>query len=171
MLEGISLALVFTRSTTTGGSDLVSRLIQLKYPHFSVGRLLLMIDGVVLVASAIVYQNIENALYGLIVIFTSTRVIDSILYGLDAGKVMLIISERYTEIAGRIGEELERGCTFLEGRGSYTQKSRPVMLCAVRKAQFVEVKKIVRAVDPGAFMLALEANEIIGEGFKDIARE
>lgn len=168
VLEGFGLAAVLARGSTTGGSDIASRLIQLKYPHISVGKLLLVVDGMVLAASAIVYQNIESALYGLIVIFTAGRVIDSTLYGLDAGKVMMVVSERFREISEEISGRLGRGCTILEGRSGYTGSQRDVLFCAVRKPQFIILKRIVRAIDPNAFLVALEANEIIGEGFKPI---
>lgn len=166
LFEGIGLALIFMRGSTTGGSDVASRLIQLKFPHVSVGKLLMVVDGCVLVASAIVYRNIENAMYGLLAIFTSTRIIDSILYGLDLGKVMMIISNDHRKIADRVNTEMERGCTILEGRGSYTNESRPVLMIAVSRQQFFILKKIVYQVDPAAFVLALDATEIIGEGFK-----
>lgn len=166
VLQGVGLALVFMRGSTTGGTDVASRLIQLKFPHMPVGKLMIAVDGFVLVASAVVYRNIENALYAMIVIFVGGRIIDSLLYGLDMGKVMMIISVRQQEIAGRISDELERGCTVLEGHGSYTGADRPVLLCAVRKQQYIALKKIVWSVDPQAFMFALDATEIIGMGFK-----
>lgn len=164
--QGVGLALVFMRSSTTGGTDVASRLIQLRFPHVPVGTLMIAVDGLVLIASAVVYRNIENALYAMIVIFVGGRIIDSLLYGLDTGKVMMIISVHQQQIARKIHDELERGCTVLDGRGSYTGSERPVLLCAVRKQQYIELKKIVWSVDPNAFMFALEATEIIGEGFK-----
>lgn len=167
VLGGAGLALVFLRGSTTGGTDIASRLIQLKFPYVSVGKLMLCVDGAVLLASAIVYRNIESALYGLIVIFTLGRVVDSVLFGMDRGKVMMIVSDFHSEIAGRIHRNLERGCTVLEGQGAYTSQNRPVLLCAVRKQQFIPLKKIVYAVDPAAFVLVLDATEIIGEGFKE----
>lgn len=168
VLEGIGIAMVFMRSSTTGGTDVASRLIQLKFPNVPVGKLMMAVDACVLVSAAIVYQNIENALYGLITIYACTRVIDSILYGLDTGKVMMITSVKYEEIAKKVHTELGRGGTILDGKGSYTGNDRPVLLCAVRKSQFYELKKLVHGIDPDAFMVALEANEIIGEGFKSI---
>jgi uncharacterized membrane-anchored protein YitT (DUF2179 family) len=166
VLEGIGLGLVFIRGSTTGGTDIASRLIQLKFPHVSVGRLMLTVDACVLLASAIVYGNIENALFGLVAIFTSTSIIDNLLYGMDTGRVLMIISQREQEIARAISEQLERGCTFLQGRGAYTGADRPVLLCVVRKNQFYRVKKLVYTIDPTAFVMTMEATEVIGEGFK-----
>lgn len=164
--DGIGLAIVFVRGSTTGGTDVASRLIQIKFPNFSVGRLMLAVDACVLIMSAVVYQGMENALYGLIAIFTATRIIDSILYGLDTGKVMLVISDSYREIAADIDEQLERGSTFLQGQGAYTGADRPVLMCAIRKNQYHKIKQIVYGRDPSAFVLAMEASEVIGEGFK-----
>jgi uncharacterized membrane-anchored protein YitT (DUF2179 family) len=167
VFEGLGLALVMMRGGTTGGSDIVSRLLQLKFPGLSVGRLLLVIDGCVLVTAAFVYRNIENALYGLIAIFASTRILDSILYGLDTGRVLMIISRRHAEIADAINRQLGRGCTRLRAEGSYTGEERPVLYSAVRKAEFFALKRIVYRADPAAFVVALEASEIVGEGFKN----
>ena len=167
VLAGAGLGLVFMRSSTTGGTDIVARLIQRVMPTVSVGKLLLAVDGCVLLAAALVYKNIENALYALVSIFAATRLIDSILYGLDMGKVLMIVTQRHQETADRISERIGRGCTFLEGKGAYTGQGRPVLLCAVRKSQVYEVKKVVFDTDPAAFIMAVEANEIIGTGFKE----
>lgn len=169
VLQGVGIALVFMRSSTTGGSDIASRLIQLKFPEFSVGRLILCVDGLVLIAAAIVYRNIENALYGLIAIFSSSTIIDRLLYGLDTGKLMMIITTKPDDISRAVIDELGRSCTMLDGKGSFSKREQPVLFCAVRKNQYFELKRIVHRADPAAFMVALEANEVIGEGFKDIA--
>lgn len=166
VLQGIGVALVFMRSSTTGGTDIASRLIQLKMPGISVGKLILGVDACVLIAAAIVYHNIENAMYGLIAIFASTRLLDSILYGLDTGKVMMIMSRQPQEISKAVIARLGRGCTLLDGKGSYTMREQPVVLCVVRKSQYFDLKRLVNEIDPAAFMIALEASEIVGEGFK-----
>lgn len=171
VLQGLGLGMVFLTSSTTGGTDVASRLIQLRFPHIPVGRLLIAVDGVVLAASAVVYRNLESALYAMIVIFVGGRLLDSILYGQDIGKVMMIISGEHVEIARRVNEEMGRGCTVLKGHGSYTSEDRPVLLIAVRKAEYVGLKRLVRRIDPDAFMVALEATEIIGEGFKQSSDE
>lgn len=168
VLSGAGIAMVFMRSSTTGGTDIASRLIQLKVPAMSVGKLILCVDALVLITAAFVYQNIENALYGLIEIFASTSLIDSLLYGLDTGKFMMIMTKRPDEISRGVIERLNRSCTLLEGKGSFTKREQPVVMCVVRKAQYFELKRIVHDIDPKAFMVALEASEIVGEGFKDI---
>ena len=168
---GVGLAPVFMRGSTTGGTDIVSRLIQLRFRHISIGKLLFMVDTMVLILSAAVFRNLETGLYGMITIYTSNRVLDGILYGMDTGKVLLVISRRETEIARQIMDRLERGVTFLAGTGGWSGQERKILLCAVRAAQSYKVEEIVRGIDPEAFVIVLEANQIAGEGFRPITSE
>ena len=168
VLQGAGLAIIFVRGGTTGGSDIAAKLLQLKSPGFSVGRLMLIVDAFVLATAAIVYQNIENALYGLIAIFACTRIIDGVLYGLDTGKVLMVFSKEHERITKTVLQDLGRGCTRLKAEGSYTGEDRPVLLCAVRKGEFTRLKQLVRSIDETAFVVALDASEIKGEGFRAI---
>lgn len=169
--SGVGLALVFMRGSTTGGTDIVSRLLQLRYRHLSIGRLLFLVDVVVLLLSVAVFRNIEAGLYGMIAIFASGKVLDNILYGLDTGKVLLVVSGKNQEIAARIMETLKRGVTFLHGSGAWSGTERQVLLCAVRAQQCYRVEEIVRGVDKEAFVIVLEATEIAGEGFRPITED
>ena len=169
--SGVGLALVFMRGSTTGGTDIVSRLLQLRYRHLSIGRLLFSVDVVVLLLSVAVFRNIEAGLYGMIAIFASGKVLDNILYGLDTGKVLLVVSGKNQEIAARIMETLDRGVTFLHGSGAWSGTERQVLLCAVRAQQCYRVEEIVRGVDKEAFVIVLEATEIAGEGFRPITED
>lgn len=165
VLGGVGVALIFMRGSTGGGTDVIIRLIQLRYPYISTGNVMVGLNAVVLAASAVVYGKVESALVALAVLFVQAKVLDGILYGMNMGKVLLIISDQHEAIAARINQELDRGCTLLQGQGSYTHNNRPVLLCAVRKQQLFALKKLVRESDPTAFMLALEASEVIGNGF------
>jgi len=147
----------------------VARLIQRRHPDLAVGRLLLMVDAVILLCAVVVYRNLESALFALVGIFTRSQVLDSIMCGLDLGKVLMVVSERHEEMATGINTHLHRGCTVLDGRGSFTGRPRPVLMCVVRKSQYYELKKLVNTIDPKAFIIAMEANEIIGEGFKSFS--
>lgn len=169
--SGVGLALVFMRGATTGGTDIVSRLLQLRFRHLSIGRLLFSVDVMVLLLSVVVFRDIEAGLYGMIAIFVSGRVLDNILYGLDTGKVLLIISEKNREIADRIMETLSRGVTFLHGSGAWSGAEKQVLLCAVRRQQCYRVEEIIRGVDKEAFVIVMEANEIVGEGFRPITED
>jgi len=168
VFTGAGLGLVFMRGSTTGGSDIACRLLQLRYPHMPVGQLVLLLDAAVLAASAVVYQNIETLLYGMITIYTSSQVIDRVLYGMDSGRLLIVMSEHTREIADQIIERVGRGVTFLDGEGAFSGKHRQVLLCAVRKVQYHKVKTIVNEIDPQAFFISTEASEILGYGFNPL---
>jgi len=167
VLGGVGVTLILIRGSTTGGSNVMAHLIQRKMRSVPVGRLMFVVDGFVLLVAAAVYRNIETALFAMITIFTQARIIDSILYGLDMGKVLMIVTDAPDMVATRIVEEISRGCTLLEGTGAFTKQERAVLLCAVRKNQVYQAKQVVLETDPCAFIMAMEANEIIGKGFKD----
>lgn len=171
VLIGVSLAMVFMRNSTTGGGDIISRLVQLRFRHVPIGKMMMCFDVLVLAASMVVFRNIESGLYGLISIFTTSKVIDSILYGLNTGKVLLIISPMEREIAKDIMDTLDRGVTFLSGTGAYSGKEKQVLMCAVRAPEYHALEEIVKKHDPEAFVLTLEAGEIQGEGFRPITQE
>lgn len=167
-LEGAGLSLVFLRGATTGGTDLIARLLGRRVRFVSLGKLMLGVDFIIVLVSALVYQSMESALYAVIAIFVSTKLIDTILYGTDigTGKIMFIISEHSDEIAKGILTDLERGVTILDSRGGYTGRESNVLLCAVRRYEVAKVKDIVRSVDKNAFFIIGEAGEISGEGFR-----
>ncbi len=165
---GAGLALVFMRGSTTGGTDIAIRLFQLRWPHMAVGRLLFIIDLFVLVLAAFVFMNIETLLYGMIAIFTSARVLDSVLYGMDSGRMLLIMSKKHDELAQAILQGVDRGVTFLQSEGAFSGQPGKVLLCAMRNNQYHRIKAIVSEIDPEAFLITTEASEILGSGFYPI---
>ena len=167
-LIGTGLAIVFMRGFTTGGSDIISRLLQLKYPYLQLGKILMVIDLLVILTSAYVFGRIETALYGMVAVFTSSRMVDSLLYGMDTGKLVYIMSCRAVELSERIIEGLGRGCTILKSTGAYTKQDSNVLMVAVRRPQYYILKKMVRELDPKAFIIVTDATEVLGEGFKRI---
>lgn len=173
VLEGVGLSCVFLRGATTGGSDMVAKLLGRRFRHISMGRLMLGIDAVIVIISAFVFESLESALYAFIAIFVATRLIDSILYGTDVGtgKVLYIISEKSSEIVENILNDLERGVTILKSRGAYSGKEGEVLLCAVRRYEVHKIYDIVHLADPNAFIIVGEAGEISGEGFRKIKTE
>lgn len=168
VLAGVGLAIIFMRGATTGGSDLLARLLGKKYPHISMGQMILFIDFFVIAASALVYKNFESPLHAIISIFVSTKIIDSMLYGTDIGngKMMFIMSCKNAEIASEILQTMERGVTVLKSRGAYSGREGEVLLCAVRRHEVYKIHEIVRVIDPKAFIIVGDAGEISGEGFK-----
>lgn len=173
ILEGVGLSLVFMRGGTTGGSDMVARLLGRHFRNVSMGKLMLAIDLTVVSFSAIVYQSMESALYAVIAIFVSTRLIDAFLYGTDVGtgKLLFIMSEKNDEIAKDILTDMDRGVTVLKSRGAYSGREGEVLLCAVRRYEVFKVKDIVRSNDKNAFMIVGDAGEISGEGFRVVKQD
>ena len=166
-LMAVGMGIVFKCGGTTGGSDILVKLLRLKYRHLRTGTLFAITDTIIVAASALVFKNIENALYAGIALAVSSIVLDLVLYGPDEAKSVMIISDRAEDVAKRILEELDIGVTYLQGRGAYTGADKQVLLCAMRKALFPKVRQIVQQEDPAAFMIVSNATEIFGEGFKD----
>lgn len=168
VLMGASIGLVLSRGSTTGGLDVVGRLLKMKMPHLSIGKMLFVGDFVVLFCSVFVYGNIESGIYGLICIYASSKMVDSLLYGMDKGKLIYVVSTQSNAIAKEIFKAIGRGATLLDGHGSYRNEERQVLMCAVRDNQYPKVKKAVYRVDPQAFVIVSEATDILGLGFRKI---
>lgn len=170
LCEGLGLSLTFIRGATTGGTDMVARLLGRRLPHLSMGKLMLAIDGVIVVISAFVYGSIENAMYACIVIFVSTRLIDSILYGTDSGtgKLFFVMSPKVRAMGDRIIKELDRTVTYLDSHGGYSKEPGETMICAVRRFEVYQIQSIIREEDRNAFVIVGDAGEITGEGFRPV---
>ena len=171
LLMGAGMALVFLRDSTTGGVDILSRLIQLRLPYLPMGKLLLLIDIVVICISALVFGKIEVVLYSLVAVAVSSYTIDSVMYGLDRGKLVHIFSAKNQGIAKRVIEELNRGCTLLNATGAYSGEPQQALLVAVRLQQYHRLKEIVHEEDPQAFLIVTDSSEELGEGFKPIQKQ
>ncbi len=167
VLLGVGLGLVFLQSATTGGTDLLARLLKLKFGWLPMGKLLLCIDLVVIVAVAAAFQSLESGLYGLIGLYISTLVMDKMLYGLDTAKVAYIISSKPQAVTDAIVGELERGVTVLEGRGAWSGEEKQVLMCAFKQRQIVKLKALVKDIDPAAFLIVTDAHEVLGDGFRE----
>jgi uncharacterized membrane-anchored protein YitT (DUF2179 family) len=146
---------------------MIAKLLARHFRHLSIGNLMMAIDGVVILVSALVYQSLESALYAAIAVFVSTRVIDALLYGSDgrAGKLIFIISKRSDEIAKKVLHELDRGVTEIHSRGAYSEQEQMTLLCAVSRTEVYKVTDIVRELDKNAFMIIGDVGQINGEGF------
>lgn len=167
VLMGASLAVVFMRGSTTGGGDIAAKLLQKFRPHMQTGTAVMLTDMVIIVASMVVFQNIESGLYGLINMVVSTYVIDVILYGLNKSTMMTVMSPKAPEIADQLMDHLGRGCTLLKSRGAYSKAEGETLISVVDRKQFYRAKKIVYGIDPNAFVIVSEAKEVYGEGFLD----
>lgn len=170
VLMGAGLGLVYSRDGTTGGTDIINKIIQKAKPHLSLGFIMMITDAVVVLVSILAFGNLESGLYAIIAIFVSSRLMDSILYGGREGKAVLIFSEKAEEIGKAITTSIARGATFLKGQGVYTGADKNVICCAVPKNEYVKLKRIVKEFDTKAFIITATADEVLGEGFIDIDR-
>ena len=169
IVVGVGMAFIFLAGFTTGGTDIAGYLLQKKFPHYSVGHALMMIEGVILVMSIVVFQDVDAGLFGLISVYVQTKVIDMILYGSDAGSQAVIVTKHPQEIADRVIADLERTATILPAKGAYSGEAVNVVLCTVRKSEFVRLKRIIGQCDPSAFVMVNETSEVLGLGFKGFA--
>ena len=167
ILLAAGMAIVFKAGATTGGSDIIVRLLKVRYKHIQTGKLFFMTDLAVVTASIIVFRNINTGLYALLSIIIFAIVFDIVLYGGDTAKMVYVVSEKESLIAARIMEELEVGVTYVHGEGAYTGHNKRVILCVAKKQLFPEIKEIVKHEDPMAFLIVTSATDIYGEGFKD----
>lgn len=170
VLMGAGLGIVYNRDGTTGGTDIINKIIQKAKPHLSLGFIMMMTDAVVVLVSILAFGNLESGLYAIIAIFVSSRLMDYILYGGREGKAVLIFSEKAEEIGKAITTSISRGATYLKGEGVYTGADKNVICCAVPKNEYAKLKRIVREYDPKAFIITATADEVLGEGFIDIDR-
>lgn len=162
----VSLEIILREGATTGGTDVVVKLLSRKIKNLSAGKLFIITDGIVVALSAIVFKNIEIALYAVICIIVYSTVIDMILYGRDEAKIIYIISDKYDAITNRLLKELDAGATFLEGVGAYSGTQKKVVLCVVKKRMAAKALKIIKSEDETSFAIVTTANEVFGEGYK-----
>ncbi len=165
VLTGVGLGLILSRGATTGGAEIVARLMERRWPYIPIGRLLLLLDGGVIALSAAVYREAESPLYAIILVYVASLITDRLVYGGRRGKTVLIISRQHTAITRRVLDELGRGVTLLSASGGFTGEPQQVLLCAIRRTELFTLKQIVSSVDPAAFVLLLTADEVLGCGF------
>ena len=166
LVSGLGFGLILRGSATTGGTDMLASLIHRLIPSIRVSVGMFIIDGLVILASAFVYDT-AAAMYALICILISNVVIDFVLEGPNSSHSFFIISDKSDEIAARIMQELDRGVTGLEGMGMYSHQHKRVLLCVVSRMETVTLRRIVFSVDPRAFVISAKAHDTYGEGFKD----
>ena len=167
---GVGLGLVFSQGATTGGTDIIGKLLKLKFPWLPIGKLVMIPDMVVVILAAVVFGTVNAALYGLIQMYLLSKVMDMILYGWDTSRVAYIITDRWEEtVQGLL--DMNRGVTLLQGKGAYTGAEKQVLLVAFRQREIVPIKRMLREIDPKAFFIVCDAHEVLGEGFGDYQKE
>ncbi len=171
LLCGLGLGVVFVSGTSTGGSDILVRLLKLRWRNVPIGQISMWFDVVVVILTGLVFRDVTKALYTGIAVFITGQVIDAVVYRFDYSKVALIISHEHERIAQQIGQKLDRGATFLHGEGSYSHSRTKVVLTAVKKQQVAELKELVTEIDPNAFIIVQEAHQVLGDGFSRYSKE
>ncbi|MBP3599907.1 MAG: YitT family protein [Clostridia bacterium] len=166
ILMGLGLSIIMLRGATTGGVDIIAKLINKKSRHLTMGRIILIFDAFVILLATVIYRNIESALYSVISIYATSIIMDMMLYGGDKGKIIYIVSDFSKEICNDINNLLGRGVTMLSATGGYTGKEKTMLFCTVRRHQVSAVYEISDKYDKNAFIVISDAGEIIGEGFK-----
>ncbi len=163
---GLGLGLVFRSGATTGGTDLAARIMHHFIPGLTMGKTLLLIDSAVIIFAAVAFKSFLLALYAILSLYISSKVIDVILEGLNFAKAAFIISDHPDEIAQSIMKELDRGVTALNGTGMYTGNDKKVLYCIIQLRQLPMLKALVKKIDPAAFIILSDVAEVLGEGFK-----
>lgn len=161
---GLGLGIVFRGNASTGGTDLAAQIIH-KYTGLSLGKCVIIIDGLIVVSASIVF-NIESGLYALIGLYVTSKTIDLVQIGWSGTKMAMIISEKQSEVRDGILNKIERGVTKLSAYGGYTDHEKPVLMCVVDQTEFTKLKHLVKSIDPSAFIIVMDASEVLGEGFK-----
>lgn len=167
VLSGLGYALIYMRESSTGGTDFIMLSVKALKPHISLGKITFALDGlIVLAGTLIVSRDIDSFIYGMIINFLLAVVVDKVMYGVDAGKMTLIVTDHAQEAADMIDQVTGRGCTFLEGEGSYSKEKKAVVMCACNNKQMYSIRSSIKKIDPKAFIIIVESNEVVGEGFK-----
>ena len=168
VLTGFGLGLVYSTGATTGGTDIIAKLIRERFPYLNFGTLILYLDAIIIAAYAVIFHKFDNAMYTVVGIYVASKMIDLVLYGTSQSKLCLIISEHSDEIKEAIVEKLHRGVTVLYGKGAYSGADKQVLLCAIKHQQIVEIRNVIRGIDESAFVIVTDARDVFGQNFGNI---
>lgn len=167
ILCGVGLGVVFSANGSTGGTDIIAAIVN-KYRNVSFGKMLLYIDIIIITSSYLVFEDVERVIYGYIIMFITTTVCDMVINGVRASAQLLIFSDKWEDIAELISQELQRGVTILDGMGWYTKKSKKVLVVVAKRTQITQIQRIIKNVDPNAFISQSSVSAVYGQGFDKI---
>jgi uncharacterized membrane-anchored protein YitT (DUF2179 family) len=170
-LGAAALGVVFKSGSTTGGTDIIVKVLRARFPQLKTSVLVLMFDVAIVSLSALVFKNVDRALYSGLAVIIMSFVMDKVLYGTDGAKLIFIISDMSGQIAEKLLNEVQIGVTYIEGKGAYSGKEKQVIMCVIRKQLFPKAEEVIKEVDGEAFMIVSSASEIYGEGYKNIFSE
>ncbi|MBQ9910903.1 MAG: YitT family protein [Lachnospiraceae bacterium] len=165
VLAGIGYALIYSRNSSTGGSDFVVMAVKAKNQHVKLGTIIFAIDAAIVAVGGILFKDFDGVIYGLMINYIYAIIADRVIYGINAGKLALIITDCGRAVSEKIDEVCARGTTLISAVGGYTQEKRDLVLCACATKEMVMIEEAVKEVDPKAFTVILESNEVLGEGF------
>ncbi|EGG80802.1 hypothetical protein HMPREF9477_01937 [Lachnospiraceae bacterium 2_1_46FAA] len=166
VFSGLGYAMIYMRNTSTGGADFIIMSVRALRPHLSIGKITFITDVIIVGLGGLLFGDVDSIIYGLILTYILSVVVDKVMYGIDAGKMTLVVTDHGHEVAKRIDELTQRGSTFLRGVGSYSGEEKLVVMCACSNKEMHMVQKAVKEVDEEAFLITMESNEVRGEGFK-----
>jgi len=165
---GLGYAIIFTRGSSTGGQDFITVSIKQVKPHMTLGAITFLLDLLtIIIGYVVVFHDVDGLIYGIIVTYLMAVVMDKVLYGTSGGKMTLIVTTKGEEISREIDAYSGRGATILKGKGSFSGENKDVVMCACNNKQMYMIKKLAHKVDPAAFTIIMESNEVVGEGFSD----
>lgn len=171
LLLGTGIGIVFQSGATTGGMDVIVKILRKKYKHIKTSSLFLALDLTVVTISGLVFRNFNTAMYALITVVLTGKFLDFILYGGDEAKLIFVVSDLSKKISASIIQGVPTGITLLKGRGAYSNKEKNVIMCVVRKQMAPKVMEIVKSEDENAFVIVSSATETFGQGYKDFFQE
>ena len=164
VLTGVALGLLLNQGATTGGTELAARMLRYRFRHLPIGKLCLSIDVIVILLYALVFRNINNALYGIIAMYVFSIAMDAVVYGMNRGKMAYIVSDHYEEIRKSL-LDMDLGITLLKAEGGWKRDDKRIILCAFKNNQIASIKATITEIDPDAFIILCETHEVLGEGF------
>ena len=171
VMAGIGVGVVFMAGASTGGSDIIVRLLKMRMQHVNIGTITIGFDCIVAILTGLVFQDMSRALYSGVTIFVTGKVMDAVVYSFDYSKAVMIMSQEYEAVARSITRDLNRGATYLNGEGTYSGNEMKVVFTVVKKQQLAELKRLVNEVDPKAFVVVQEAHQVLGEGFARYSKD
>lgn len=168
VFAGLGYAVIYMQNSSTGGADFIIMAVKALKPYLSVGKIAFVIDLLIILLGGFLFRDVDGMIYGMIVSFLLSIVVDKIMYGTNAGKMTLVVTEHGREICDIIDDCCQRGTTILKGQGGYRGDKKEVVMCACSNKEMYLVQRAVKEADPESFMIILESNEVHGEGFKTI---
>ena len=166
VLGGLGYALIYMRNSSTGGADFITMALKAKHPHLPLGRFIMLTDGIVVVLGGIIFRDFDGIVYGMMIDLIFAVIADKIMYGANAGKLALIVTDHGEAVTERIDELCGRGTTIIDARGGFRKDHRDVVLCACSGKEMFTITREVKLLDPASFTIILESNEVHGEGFR-----